>query len=467
MLSLIVMAFCTFRLREFAALPIAPHLIPLGPPRLPAQVYSAVWWVALASSASAAVSLLLALLARIEGNKRHRALRFVSDTLGIVLYGIAAVAIASFVFELPVSTVFATSSIFAVVLGFALQNTVADLLSGLALNIEQPFRVGDHIAVAGGVSGKVTEMNWRATRILSVTGDLHVVPNGVLSHGTITNHDSTLAAHHRSYAFVKVGVDESPGRVLPILRAAMMAVPKVLDAPAPDVEVLSFGDWAIEYRLIFYYATWVDETEVLSGIYDAVWTHLKWAGIALPTPRTLMTRPNEKAAAPTPLAAMLAEIDMFEHLRDDERDRLAQVLDVRHVEQGEQLVAAGDDHRALFLVRQGLVALKADDTGGDATRLRPGEYFGESALLTGAPHLADVTAVTDASIYQIDKSHLQDLVRERPEIAERFASTLSARLAKSSHGAVVHDESGLHRLTSEIHAFFHHDHHDTRERAAT
>ena len=62
----------------------------------------------------------------------------------------------------PVSAVLATSGVLAIVLGLAMQNTLADVFSGLAINIEQPFGAGDWITLADHVQGQIIEINWRA-----------------------------------------------------------------------------------------------------------------------------------------------------------------------------------------------------------------------------------------------------------------------------------------------------------------
>jgi small-conductance mechanosensitive channel len=78
---------------------------------------------------------------------------------------LAFVGIVDTVFQQPISAFLATSGVMAIVLGLALQNTLADVFSGLAINIERPYMAGDWISVTDRVSGQVIEVNWRATRI--------------------------------------------------------------------------------------------------------------------------------------------------------------------------------------------------------------------------------------------------------------------------------------------------------------
>ena len=68
----------------------------------------------------------------------------------------------SAMFEETITGLITASGVFGVVMGLALQSTLADLFSGIALNLQRPFRVGDWIQVDSGILGEVTEMNWRA-----------------------------------------------------------------------------------------------------------------------------------------------------------------------------------------------------------------------------------------------------------------------------------------------------------------
>ena len=80
-----------------------------------------------------------------------------------------------------------TSAVGAVVVGFALQDTLGNLFAGLAIQIEKPFRVGHWISVAGS-EGQVQEITWRATKLRTKAGQFLIVPNGTMSKEAILNY---------------------------------------------------------------------------------------------------------------------------------------------------------------------------------------------------------------------------------------------------------------------------------------
>ncbi len=460
--ALAVVAAVSWQLLGIGGLPIVPHAIPAGAHRFAATAYSVIWWIALATALSGGISLIVAAIVRVRGATGHRALRFISDGLGIVIFGIAAVSLSAFVFEFPISTVLATSSIVAVVLGFALQNTVADLLSGLALSIEQPFRIGDRIDLGDRAAGRVIEMNWRATHILAVSGDLVVVPNSGLSRGRIINHDSTKAPVHRSSVAIKLGNETAPAHACEILRAAAIRARGVLATPAPRVEVSAYGEWSIDYKVLFYFKDWGDETEIASAVYQAVWSHLSWAGIVHPVPRSVVLQANDTPGQARSLPSLLKHIQVFEHLTDEERNGLAAQLHVRPVPRGGRIITQGDtsDH-SLFVVRDGMFDVIVNDgAGNDRTvaRLFPGDYVGEASLLTGAPRNATVEAATPGVVYEIDKAHFEPFLNARPDMAEALAEALVARAAERDAALVTTNGSThttLALVANQIRAFFH------------
>ena len=89
-----------------------------------------------------------------------------------------------------------TSAVGAVVVGFALQDTLGNLFAGLAIQIEKPFRVGHWIQV-GDREGQVQEITWRATKLRTKDGQFLIVPNSVISKEPILNYSEPTIAEPR------------------------------------------------------------------------------------------------------------------------------------------------------------------------------------------------------------------------------------------------------------------------------
>src|SRR5205085_3869995 len=149
----------------------------------------------------------------------------VQDTMVIALFGVAAMLF------LP-DKVVATTAVGAVVICFALQDTLGNLFAGLAIQIEKPFRVGQWVTI-GGKDGLVSEITWRATKIRTKAGNFVVVPNSVLSRDTITNY-SEPTRETRLEVEVAAGYDEPPNDVKPVIVQALAGEPLIMPDNAPE-----------------------------------------------------------------------------------------------------------------------------------------------------------------------------------------------------------------------------------------
>ena len=112
---------------------------------------------------------------------RAREGRLLQDLIVGIIYVGAVLSVVAYVFDAPVGTLIATSGVVAVILGLAMQSTLSDVFSGIALNLARPYGIGDWIVLANDIEGKVVETNWRATHLLTAANDLVVVPNSDLA----------------------------------------------------------------------------------------------------------------------------------------------------------------------------------------------------------------------------------------------------------------------------------------------
>src|SRR5580698_2121252 len=127
--------------------------------------------------------------------RRPREGRLIQDLVVGLIYLSAVLSIVAYVFSAPIGTLIATSGVFAIILGLALQSTLADLFSGIALNLSKPYEVGDWIVLSDGSEGLVIETNWRATHLLNGSNDLVVLPNSSLAKAQLTNMSSPNRSH--------------------------------------------------------------------------------------------------------------------------------------------------------------------------------------------------------------------------------------------------------------------------------
>src|SRR6266850_374384 len=162
----------------------------------------------------------------------------------------AALSVVAYVFNAPVGTLIATSGVFAIILGLALQNTLADVFSGIALNLSKVYEVGDWIVLSDGFEGRVVETNWRATHLLNGSDDLVVLPNSVLAKAQLTN----LSRPSRSHGVklrVRMMPTMTPAAMSEVMRNVLLSANSIMATPPPTVEIKSLDAQAVEFELSF------------------------------------------------------------------------------------------------------------------------------------------------------------------------------------------------------------------------
>jgi len=153
------------------------------------QIAHVLWWISLARLSIRASDVLL--WRGLFGGQTVP--KLLKGVLGAVYYIIALFMVVAFVFEQPVTGLLATSGVVAVVLGFALQNTSSDVFSGIALNMEHPYRQGDWIRLDTGFEGEVVEISWCATHLRSREDTEIVQPNSGMATARIVNFHTQIA----------------------------------------------------------------------------------------------------------------------------------------------------------------------------------------------------------------------------------------------------------------------------------
>jgi len=217
--------------------------------RLPRELFGVLWWILGAWLFKTLLDLVLSRTFFPDNDEPH-ARRLFADLASGLIYILAFVGILGVVFKEPVSAFLATSGVVAIVLGLALQSTLGDVFSGLAINIERPFGAGDWITLSGQASGEVMQVNWRATRLRTVTHELVVIPNSVASKAIVSNH-SRPKGPHRCVLHLKVDIAVAPTRVIKTLIVAATGSTYISAGTLPSAYAREILDSLVSYELVF------------------------------------------------------------------------------------------------------------------------------------------------------------------------------------------------------------------------
>ena len=369
---------------------------------------------------------------RINPGWRGRMPKLFFDITRALILMIGVSFVLAGVWGTDLSGLVATLGVTSLVLGFALQETLGNLIAGIAVLFERPFQIGDWIKV-GDLIGKVHEINWRSVRVRTRPHDLVVVPHSIIAKEKITNFSQPTLAH-AEYPKLGFSYEDPPNKVKRVLLAVALNTRGVLADPAPEVRVTNYGDFAIEYTLRFMIEDYERLPQIMNAFHSQVWYAARRNGLTIPFPtqtvyETRMPLRNAPPRIADPATA-IQNIPVFVPLGREELEEIARDAVVQDFGKGERVVHQGDPGDALYVITEGTTVVSVRDDQGtekEVARLGRGEFFGEMALLTGEPRNASVTAVDDITVLVIHKDSLQNMLGRRPALAEEMAQIVEAR----------------------------------------
>lgn len=330
-----------------------------------------------------------------------------------------------------------TSAVLTAVIGLALQTTIANLFAGVALQVDRTLRAGDWIHVGNHI-GRIEEIGWRSTRIVTKDGDTVFVPNGGLVSGEVLNF-SRPTSHHRVWVKVGFHYRHQPNVVRRTLLDAMHGVDGVLHDPPPDCIVIDFADSAVTYGLRYWINRYDRDTIIDSEVRSRIWYAARRAGLEIPFPiRTLIRADEAVSEAGAVLSAnrerLLAGVHLFAKLEEPARRRLAEGMRRAEFGAGETIIRQGEVGDSLFLIEHGEieVVLGVEGATGELAVLGAGDVFGEMSLMTGDRRTATCIARTDVTCWILEKSTLQPVLAEQPALAEQLSAVLTERYVEQT-----------------------------------
>jgi small-conductance mechanosensitive channel len=408
-----------------------------------------IWWVNAAWLLTGCTRVFLIF------ERRPREGRLIQDLVVGLIYLGAFLSVVAYVFSAPVGTLIATSGVFAIILGLALQSTLADVFAGIALNLSKVYEVGDWIVLNEGIEGRVVETNWRATHLLNGSNDLVVLPNSVLGKAQLTN----LSSPNRSHGVklrIRIQPTLAPSAISDIMRTVLLSSNSIMSEPTSSVEIKSLDSHAIEFELAFRVKDFGAAAKAKHEVYDLIFRHAKSAGLSLAPPKEalIVTLPGSAAAAaPAPRDTALRLLDavpLFVTLAEEEKHALAETMVRRSYRKGEVLAEQGSKLSSLIVIRSGVVAVSRHDPSGDAelSRLAPGDYFGESGCFIGSGEIGTIRALTFVVVYELGQESLAKLMKERPSVAEEISVTLARRAKIGTAGKGSDSDAAADRSPS-------------------
>lgn len=369
----------------------------------------------------------------VSNRRRMTAPRLLRDVVALGVYFILFSWTTWKLFGFSITKWLAAGTVIAAILGLALQETLGNLFSGIALHMEDTFIVGD-VLKSGDHIGVVEGVTWRATRIRTFNNNVVILPNSTLARERL----EVFPRDRVNGRALAVGIDYNvpPATVISILTQAASHVDGVSREIPCFARVASFADSAVMYEIKYYTRDYSARDRIDADVRKAVWYSLRRNGIAIPFPITAIQqyippKHDEHDVASHEVRDRLQQVDILAPLAEAAQEALVDAAQVRFYSRGETIIKMSTAGNSMFIVHEGTISVRIPDDSAagrhEVAQLGPGSVVGEMALLTGEARTADVVALTDVTAIEISKQALQPLLRDHPEVTKVISARVTER----------------------------------------
>ena len=284
--------------------------------------------------------------------------------------------------------------------------------------------------------GRVTEVNWRATQVVPRDSPNTVyVPNSVMSSIAVNN-VYRPRGKTRFELFISFDPSIPHGRVVRVLMSAVRSTDGIAQDPDLPTEVVAsrYNTSGVEYIVRYWLPPEVSPNGARNRLMAAILDLSKRSDLHVAFQR------QDIAFAPKPepvsdhleiKTGFLERTPFFHSCRPEELKTIAVHMHTRRYPPGTNIVTIGEPGNSMFLVSEGLLEVSLPHESEHRSlvvgKLLSGDFFGEMSMLTDEPRSATVRTVTDAVVYEIRRQHIQELVQNRPEIADGMTHVAAER----------------------------------------
>ncbi len=346
---------------------------------------------------------------------------------------------------LDLGSIVATSAVITAVVAFAMQDTLGNILGGLALQLDNSIQIGDWIEM-DGIAGKVVDIRWRSTLVETRNWETVVFPNSQLMKNRfmVLGRRTDRPVQLRRWIWFNVSMDTPPTKVIKVVEEPLRQtdIANVAKNPPPNCVLMEMNNKGYARYALRYWLTDLaldDPTDAAMRWH--VMAALQRVGIKLAMEESgvHITKENEKYEEVVHHREIqlrmksLRRVELFSEMTDEELRTMAECLRYAPFAKGTIITRQGTIAHWLYVIIKGEaeVYLETEDGGRRTIRnLGKGNFFGEMGMMTGAPRAASVVAKTDVDCYRLDKETFEEILRARPVIAEEMSHVLATRRAE-------------------------------------
>lgn len=347
---------------------------------------------------------------------------------------------------LDLGSIVATSAMITAVVAFSMQDTLGNILGGLALQLDNSIQIGDWIKV-DDITGKVVDIRWRSTLVETRNWETVVFPNSQLMKNKfmVLGRRTDQPVQLRRWVWFNVGMDTAPTRVVSLVESAIQQIDiaNVAKDPLPNCVLMEMDEKGYaRYAMRYWLTDLAPDDPTDASIRWHIISALQREGISLAIEERdiHLTKENEKHVEMLRQREVmlrvktLRKVELFSQMTDSELKTLAERLKYMPFAKGSLIARQGaTGQHWLFIIINGEVEVFVETAEGvkrSLNVLSKGNFFGEMSLMTGSPRVASVIARTDIECYRLDKEAFEGIMLARPGIADEVSHILVERRAQ-------------------------------------
>jgi potassium-dependent mechanosensitive channel len=242
-------------------------------------VYRSLFWLVGASLISMAIERFL--WKPLEQRADRKIPGSVRAMTSMLVYTFACFGIVGFVFNMGLTSLLASSGVAAMVVGLAIQGNLSNIFSGIVLNIERPFQVGDILRLKDDTEAEVMDITWRSIRVRSELGRVYSIPNTIATQSEMIRVTRARGETYWIQETVQVAPSYDPTHVLQLIHKALDSVTSISPEETPEVRFAGTRGEYAAYHVIFAVPDYNESDVILTEVWQAIWKELHNAGIEI------------------------------------------------------------------------------------------------------------------------------------------------------------------------------------------
>ena len=223
------------------------------------------------------------LAAKNQGTWDEELLPLFRRLLSLLLYFIAA----SIIFDrfgYPITALVTTAGVASLAVALAAQETLSNMLGGLVILVDRPFRIGDVIELTDGKAGEVVEIGLRSTRIKQFDGNALVVPNKDMANSRVINYaqpDHRAAIRQTITVEYRTDIEQAKALLLRVIKAHS----EILADPEPGIWFTRFGENGLDIFMSCWVASYKERFRIADELNVRILAALRGAGVSVAFPQ--------------------------------------------------------------------------------------------------------------------------------------------------------------------------------------